>query len=581
MEDDDEFLYGDSTGPLQAPAGTTTSVQESGATASNNISASMAASLAAYGIDPSTAVAEEAPEDGGVEESDGDDDDSDSDDDVKLVFNAGAQRLDLRKPQQQTSNVIGIGKWAHTATSIAPPAASPTVNKTASKPAPDALTDYNPAPRPGAPTSTSAAGTNLHGHTALSSATAQPSDMHSHPHVTAGGQPTHAALPHSSLPPQLAPSSDFKMDPTNPTGVIPSTGTSVYDIDVAQFEGSGQMWRRPGSDISDWFNYGFDEVTYPRFLKFRQEMEQGRAALLGPMAQITPDIAQNLHVPLPPQMQQMPPQMQQQMQHMQQMQQMATLQEMMRMQGMDPAAMFGMQQGMGGDIPGMGNGVQQQEDEVTSEGQPEQPSQAQPSFPIRGGNTPVSGMVPNRGGAAIRGRGGIPVGPRGAVPAAPKNSKGRFKDKDRVTESNAAAAAASLDYGDSGPPSRDRSRSRSGSPYRQSSSRYDDTAPRERERDHRDSRSQSRYDEEGEYEDRGERSERSDRDRYGERDRYGGRERYGERDRYGERERRRSPRRHAEDEEGVWESGEEDRRRKRSRSPEEERRTTRSSKRRL
>lgn len=54
-------------------------------------------SLAAYGIDPSAAVAEEAPEDGGVEESDGDDDsDSDSDDDVKLVFTGGAQRLDLR-----------------------------------------------------------------------------------------------------------------------------------------------------------------------------------------------------------------------------------------------------------------------------------------------------------------------------------------------------------------------------------------------------------------------------------------------------------------------------------------------------
>lgn len=145
--------------------------------------------------------------------------------------------------------------------------------------APDVLTDYTPAPRPGAPATTTAA-TNQHGHTPLPSATAQPSDMHSHPHQSASGPPTHAALPHSSLAPQLAPSSDAKIDPSNPTGIIPSTGTSVYDIDVAQFEGSGQMWRRPGSDISDWFNYGFDEVTYPRFLKYRQEMEQGRAALV-------------------------------------------------------------------------------------------------------------------------------------------------------------------------------------------------------------------------------------------------------------------------------------------------------------
>jgi len=54
-------------------------------------------SLAAYGIDPSSAVAAENPEDGGVEEEDEDEDeDSDDEDDVKLVFSGQAQRLDLR-----------------------------------------------------------------------------------------------------------------------------------------------------------------------------------------------------------------------------------------------------------------------------------------------------------------------------------------------------------------------------------------------------------------------------------------------------------------------------------------------------
>lgn len=80
---------------------------------------------------------------------------------------------------------------------------------------------------------------------------------------------------------QHAPDGDGNFDPTNPTGIIPSTGTSVYDVDVAQFDGSGQLWRRPGSDISDWFNFGFDEVTYPKYLRFRQEMEQGAQALVG------------------------------------------------------------------------------------------------------------------------------------------------------------------------------------------------------------------------------------------------------------------------------------------------------------
>lgn len=57
-------------------------------------------SLAAYGIDPSTAVVEQAPEDGLVEEEDVVDEDDDSsdeyDDDVKLVLTGPANRVDLR-----------------------------------------------------------------------------------------------------------------------------------------------------------------------------------------------------------------------------------------------------------------------------------------------------------------------------------------------------------------------------------------------------------------------------------------------------------------------------------------------------
>jgi hypothetical protein len=55
-------------------------------------------SLAAYGIDPSTAVADEPLEDGGVEEEDEDDSDDDSDDDdIKIDMTTGPQRvLDLR-----------------------------------------------------------------------------------------------------------------------------------------------------------------------------------------------------------------------------------------------------------------------------------------------------------------------------------------------------------------------------------------------------------------------------------------------------------------------------------------------------
>lgn len=94
-----------------------------------------------------------------------------------------------------------------------------------------------------------------------------------------GGTTPNIALPSSDLPP-ITSNGTLKIDPENPTGIIPSTGNSTYDIDVTQFEGSGQPWRRPGSDIQDWFNFGFDEVTYPKFLRYRQEMEIGRAALV-------------------------------------------------------------------------------------------------------------------------------------------------------------------------------------------------------------------------------------------------------------------------------------------------------------
>jgi pre-mRNA 3'-end-processing factor FIP1 len=53
--------------------------------------------LAAYGIDPSTAVVEQTPEDGLVEEEDMEDEsDSDDDDDVKLVLTGPGNRMDLR-----------------------------------------------------------------------------------------------------------------------------------------------------------------------------------------------------------------------------------------------------------------------------------------------------------------------------------------------------------------------------------------------------------------------------------------------------------------------------------------------------
>jgi hypothetical protein len=31
-------------------------------------------------------------------------------------------------------------------------------------------------------------------------------------------------------------------------------------------------WRRPGSDISDWFNYGFDEISWEAYCYRRRDL---------------------------------------------------------------------------------------------------------------------------------------------------------------------------------------------------------------------------------------------------------------------------------------------------------------------
>jgi pre-mRNA 3'-end-processing factor FIP1 len=137
---------------------------------------------------------------------------------------------------------------------------------------PNQTTEYNPQARP------SATPNPLQTPPSPPSGGASTPTTVQHPHTN--GAPSNQNLPASNLPPVTAGSTHPKIDPSNPTGIIPSTGASVYEVDLNQFEGSGQPWRRPGSDLTDWFNFGFDEVTYPKFLRFRSEMEAGRQALV-------------------------------------------------------------------------------------------------------------------------------------------------------------------------------------------------------------------------------------------------------------------------------------------------------------
>ncbi|KAJ5239084.1 Pre-mRNA polyadenylation factor fip1 [Penicillium chermesinum] len=61
----------------------------------------------------------------------------------------------------------------------------------------------------------------------------------------------------------------------NANPVHPSTGKTIMATDMdADFPADDKPWRRPGSDISDYFNYGFDEFTWVSYCLKQQEVRK-------------------------------------------------------------------------------------------------------------------------------------------------------------------------------------------------------------------------------------------------------------------------------------------------------------------
>lgn len=75
------------------------------------------------------------------------------------------------------------------------------------------------------------------------------------------------AFPAVHLPPS-EPGVDLFAPPLLPDG------RSVYDIDLDLLD--RKDWRLPGADVSDWFNYGFDEFTWMDWTRKKREMEEMR-----------------------------------------------------------------------------------------------------------------------------------------------------------------------------------------------------------------------------------------------------------------------------------------------------------------
>lgn len=82
-----------------------------------------------------------------------------------------------------------------------------------------------------------------------------------------------------SQPPNERPGTDYparhtsKIDP-NGNPVHPTTGKPILstDFDVDFPSESTKPWRKPGADITDYFNYGFDEFTWASYCLKQQQM---------------------------------------------------------------------------------------------------------------------------------------------------------------------------------------------------------------------------------------------------------------------------------------------------------------------
>ncbi|KAI6154009.1 hypothetical protein BKA82DRAFT_4096438 [Pisolithus tinctorius] len=71
----------------------------------------------------------------------------------------------------------------------------------------------------------------------------------------------------SSFPPATVPPSHPSINP-DMSGML--DGRSILDVDLNAM--AEKPWRRPGSDISDWFNYGFDEISWELYCYRRRDL---------------------------------------------------------------------------------------------------------------------------------------------------------------------------------------------------------------------------------------------------------------------------------------------------------------------
>ncbi|CCL98162.1 uncharacterized protein FIBRA_00156 [Fibroporia radiculosa] len=184
------------------------------------------------------------------DEEEGAEEEEDSEDDIEIIMEPTSRTLDFR---QQTGRAPG-----NRVTSFSTPARAPAA------PQPTLTTEYTPRERVGVTKLTSTHASSTTPLPALSAAsgtitTQNPGDSEQQV-ADAGPDPL-------TLPPAKAPPSHPTINPDAP-GTFDNR--SILEVDLNAL--AEKPWRRPGSDLSDWFNYGFDELSWEAYCYRRREL---------------------------------------------------------------------------------------------------------------------------------------------------------------------------------------------------------------------------------------------------------------------------------------------------------------------
>ncbi|KAJ7292941.1 hypothetical protein C8J57DRAFT_1267624 [Mycena rebaudengoi] len=270
MDDDDDFLYG---GGIPQPQMTPIPVSQS--TSLEDLPSELVAHLEAQAA--AEASESQTTEPAGNEAEDDEeavdlgDETEDDEEDVEIIMEPQSRSLDFRQPSSARPSSL------RTASSTAAGGSAAAIRA----PQPTLTTEYTPIQRAGAaPPSTTPSRTASLAQVAPQPTPQPPPSSSEPPPAAPPAAPQTQPPPQSedaplvddgvdptTLPPAPAPPSHPDIDP-NAMGMV--DGRPIIDVDLSSL--AEKQWRRPGSDISDWFNYGFDELSWEAYCYRRRDL---------------------------------------------------------------------------------------------------------------------------------------------------------------------------------------------------------------------------------------------------------------------------------------------------------------------